>query len=274
VRIVVNKNHDPFLECIKAGRPIDCGEVVDTHLHLGDLGRNLYIRPNADGLLESMDRLGIDRGIVSSSTALAIDVDRGNNEVAELTAMYPDRFMGYAVVNPYDLERVAKTEKWLNTPGFVGIKIHSMIGIQQDDPIYAPIFELGEVYRCPMMLIHTWGTQEVNAADTLAQRYPEARMILAHAGGNLRFMPDCIPLVKKHPNVYIDIALSMGYMRNIEWFCRDADPSKVLFGSDMPCFDPGIALGRLAWADIPVETKRAIFAGNANRLLCERKNAK
>ena len=73
--------------------------------------------------------------------------------------------------------------------------------------------------------------------------------------------------VNKHDNVYADLALSMTYEANVEWFVHEVSSKKVIYGSDAPFFDPRPAFGRVALADITDDEKKDIFGLNIKRIL-------
>lgn len=74
--------------------------IVDSHCHMGYF-RNFHI-PNNDvqGMLEVSDLLGIDVMAVAHHAGISSDFKLGNDTVAGAIAHYPDRFVGYCVVNP------------------------------------------------------------------------------------------------------------------------------------------------------------------------------
>jgi predicted TIM-barrel fold metal-dependent hydrolase len=57
------------------------------------------------------------------------------------------------------------------------------------------------------------------------------------------------------------------YEGNVEWFVKESGSKKVLFGTDMPFFDPRPAFGRLALANISDDEKRDVFGLNMARIL-------
>jgi len=74
-------------------------------------------------------------------------------------------------------------------------------------------------------------------------------------------------IVKKHENVYADIAISRAREGNVEWLVNGAGSEKILYGSDMPFFDPRPTFGRLAYANISENDKRNIFGLNMKRII-------
>ena len=99
--------------------------------------------------------------------------------------------------------------------------------------------------------------------------FPKLKIIMAH-GGRPLWMAEAFFLMRRHPNVYMDISgippkLLLKYFPRIEEIAN-----KTLFGTDWP--SPGIpgqrrnAEGIIA-LPLPEETKRMILYDNADRLL-------
>jgi len=75
--------------------------IVDTHAHMGKLpilSPKVWMTP--ERLVETADRLGIEKMCVSSLKALTYDFYEGNQDVVEAMKRYPGRILGYVVVNP------------------------------------------------------------------------------------------------------------------------------------------------------------------------------
>jgi predicted TIM-barrel fold metal-dependent hydrolase len=138
------------------------------------------------------------------------------------------------------------------------------------------IYEKAIAYRMPVM-IHT-GTSIFPGArnkfgdpihvDDVAVDFPELTIILAH-GGRPLWMSTCVFLIRRHPNVYMDISSIppqnlLTYFPQLE---RLAD--KVLFGSDWPGPGvPGIKANIEAFLQLPLseEAKRKILRETALRI--------
>ncbi len=55
---------------------------------------------DADNLVRTMDRLGVDRSIVSSWGGLMMGDPASNDVTLRAIARHPDRLLGYACINP------------------------------------------------------------------------------------------------------------------------------------------------------------------------------
>lgn len=255
-------------EKAKRGLPVDDALIIDCHCHMG-YWHNFHVPYNsAEGILESMDALGINIACVAAHSSIGPDYRAGNDLVIGAVLRYPDRFAGYATVNPnYAGDMKNELERCFAEPGMRGIKLHpGMHGRQVDSKSYCVAYETADKRNCPI-LIHVWGRGDVAAVDKLAGQYPGTGFIMGHAGGEIKAMEDATDVVNRHENVYVDLAVSMANEGNVEWFVKEMGSQKVLFGSDMPFLDPRPTFGRVAFAGISVEDKRNVFGLNMKRLL-------
>ena len=55
---------------------------------------------SAEGMLVSMDYLGIDKVCITSHSSIGPNYRYGNDVVRDAVTRYPDRFMGYVTLNP------------------------------------------------------------------------------------------------------------------------------------------------------------------------------
>ena len=120
--------------------------------------------------------------------------------------------------------------------GARGIKLHPRAeGFELCDPEVEPIFALAHERRLPV-IIHAGRGIPTLARDavTLAERYPEARIVLAHAAiCDLNWLWRVIP---RHPNLLIDTA--WWHPVDLAALFALVPPGQLVFGSDLPYFTP------------------------------------
>lgn len=166
-----------------------------------------------------------------------IDQQPDNNLVARAMDKYPERFHGWFFINPAREDVVAKMEEGLTSKGWLGIKCH---------PFWHryPVRDLDAaagfcVKKNLPLLLHLGGKKDNGDFRYLPERYPDLKLIYAHAG--VPFYQTLWPLVKEKKNVYID--LSSPYLD--EPLRRAAlqavGPAKCMYGTDGPFGypDPG-----------------------------------
>ena len=83
-----------LLEKGRAGAPPDIDPFIDVHGHLGRFG---FAIPDlsVEGVLRVMDRLGVQKILVSHMTCMSYEVAWGNDQIAQAIRRYPGRLEGY-----------------------------------------------------------------------------------------------------------------------------------------------------------------------------------
>ncbi len=120
--------------------------------------------------------------------------------------------------------------------GARGIKLHPRAeGFELSDPEVDAIFALAHERRLPLV-IHAGRGIPTLARDAvaLAERYPDARIVLAHAAiCDLNWLWRVIP---RHPNLLIDTA--WWHPVDLAALFALVPPGQLVFGSDLPYFTP------------------------------------
>lgn len=254
-------------EFMANGRADSC-PVIDMHGHLGPFQGIYFPNPSPEDMLRTMDRAGV-RFLVMSSHASLVDTQRGNRLTAEVVAQWPNRFRGYWTINPNYPGRMAEElEAFARSQGFVGFKFHPD---HHRYPLTGPRYELALRYAEEhelLVLSHTWGESRFNAPGmlaTLAERYPHVTFLMGHSGYGE--FDKAIQAAREHANLYLELTAAYRVNGVIEWMVREAGSSKVVFGTDLPWFDPHYGIGCILFAKITDEERRDILHRNAERLL-------
>jgi len=74
-------------------------------------------------------------------------------------------------------------------------------------------------------------------------------------------------MAKDYPQLYLDLCAVMDDRGVLELFVERAGSEKVLFGTDLPWFDPHYYIGAILSADISDEERRDIFYRNGAKIL-------
>ena len=254
-------------EFLKTGRCATCG-VIDLHAHYGHYG-GIYM-PNHDPeqMLATMDRCGVDTIVSSGHTAL-VDMVRGDAEMVGITVRYPGRWYVYLVFNPnYPELGRAEIETYEVRRTCVGFKFHPSI---HQYPItgdaYRPALEYASARRL-IVLSHTWGGSAHDSPAMLAQvaeRCPEVTFLAGHSGYGQ--FTECMDVARAHANVYLELTAAYAVRGLIEDMVERVGAHKIVFGCDLPWFDPHYAIGCIVMAHISDSARRAILRENALRLL-------
>ncbi len=198
--------------------------AVDLHVHLplpqwveGSLGpyrepaeryfRSQIVLQTAEELAASYEAIDCVGVLLGWDAETATRLPRLSNDlVAEIVHRFPDRFVGFAGIDPWKgASALREMRRGHEELGLIGYKFHpSMQAFRPDDPRWSDLFERAAIYRAPC-LFHT-GTSGIGAGmpggqgvelayarpihlDGVAARYPEVPVIMAHSSAPRRCWP-------------------------------------------------------------------------------------
>ena len=248
--------------------------------------RDLYANPNArlgstEDLIEAMDRAKVDQSVVFGFGWQDMDLCRRDNDyVMESVARFPERLIGFGIINPAaGAESVREIERCAEG-GLQGLGelMPDGQGYRLDDErVMAPVVEAAIDHEmlllthCSESAGHLYpgkGTVTPDEVIRFARLFPDATLVCAHWGGGAIFyelMPEIREVMR---NVYYDTAASL-YLYDDQVFSLAAKwaPSKVLFATDYPLIMPARFIRRMRAARMPTATLRRMLGGNAWRVL-------
>jgi uncharacterized protein len=213
---------------------------------------------SADGLLDMMEQNGIDKSVVSAipitSGLQNTELDFFNTYVYREVQKAGNRLVGFCTVDPRDGEgSLALVRKWIEEKGFKGLKLHpSFQEFYPDSDLLDPLYSYLQRKGLPVLfhsgVIGVEPFQDKYSAavnfDGVANKYPELKIILGHAG---RPMYDQVAsLLRKHKNMSADISANVGRLKELEfkplqWLLYRVKIytggfDGILFGSDYPFY--------------------------------------
>jgi predicted TIM-barrel fold metal-dependent hydrolase len=237
--------------------------IIDTHCHAGK-GDGLTGPWDTNAPLERYLRRATQAGIRRTVLFAAFNSDYAvaNREVARIVHSRPDRFLGFAFVNPAaDRGRVMRlVRQAVEQFGFVGIKLH-----RYDARISREVCEVARAFSSPV-LYDVMG--EVSVCELLAQEYPDVNFIIPHLGSfadDWRAQIAFIDHLARHPNIYTDTA-GVRRFDILEQAVKRAGARKILFGSDGPWLHPGVELAKVRVLGLSRTDEDLVLAGNFLRL--------
>ncbi len=235
--------------------------------------------------LQELDRYGI--------RAIVFVTGGGNEHLAQICALYPDRFLGFAHHSPFLPDAVERLDRAVRELGLRGYKLLAP-SIEQpiEDPSIWPVWEKCAELEIPV-LIH-FGIQggaggiawheNINPLKlhNVAKAFPEVAFVVPHFG--CAWERETLQLCWACPNVCVDTSGSLQWIRWVPGevtvkylfrkFYETVGPTRILFGSDSSWFPRGFAFRYLQDQmrdcldlNMPEEHIQMIFAGNARRLL-------
>jgi uncharacterized protein len=271
------------------------GSRVDTHLHLSRWWRDIHrtgYRTDLDytvpGLLAEMDRSGIGHGLVLQLHE-APSIDEGLAEGREQYAAGHGRLRPVSTVDPTrgPDEVQHALDLWDREKGLAGIKLYpGYLSFYPHDSRLAPVYEYAHRRGLPV-LFHQGDTLDglglVKYArplevDEVAARYRDVPFVLCHFGNP--WIAEGAELVYKNPNVYADTSGLLGHP-SLPYFERMIEqsrrvlyeaivtvgrPDRILYGSDWPLEELGVAVDLIDRLDLPKADRDAILGGNARQL--------
>lgn len=230
----------------------------------GHIGRHTYVHVpdgSASELAAELERLGVEKAIVFANGGINSDEIHGNDLVMDAVRQYPERFIGFVVVN---LNRSADEIERELARGFAmgmrGVKLHPAL---QEYDTNGPNVELACAFaneRKSLIVNHDWGTTE--RMRYLCTKYPDACFMTGHT------TLEAVPVVKERGNLFIGTCPLTRYGM-IEEVVSQAGADRVLFTSDLSWDPIAWVFGPILYAQIPVEDKRLILGGNLRRLLAQ-----
>jgi uncharacterized protein len=265
---VIATNPSPLArEFRETGRSESC-PVIDMHGHYGPFQGIYFPSSTAEDMIGTMDRAGVSMIVCSSHHSL-IDSQAGNERMAEVVRQNPGRISAYWCINPNDPALIEKQLAEISgKPEFVGFKF---LSDYHKYPItgenYAPAIEYAQEHRMPI-LMHTWGGSSFDGpklVDEVAKRFPDVTILMGHSG--FGEWDVAIDVASRHPNVYLELTAAYAVNRAIEMMVDGAGSHKVLYGTDLPWFDPHYAIGCILYARITDEDRRNILHRNAEKIL-------
>ena len=250
--------------------------AIDVHTHpiLRDDRRG---RAGADELIVRAKCHGI-RHIVALGDVLAFgrspteeQLRRINDDTFWLMRRHPGFVTGFCHLNPTLGERAVRreTERCV-ARGFRGLKLE--IANNARDACMRPLMEEAARHGIPV-LQHAWSMTKIRQRSfhtdpedvaTLARRWPGVRIIMAHLTGcGVRG----VLAVKPFPNIAVDTSGAAPEAGIVEFAVEHLGAERVLYGSDVPIRDFGVALSRITGSRLDAAAKQRILYENAKELL-------
>lgn len=245
--------------------------IIDMHGHIFFS----HLEEDKREVLETIERYGIDQVYLSAIELTnhvpnEEEVDRWNAAQYQFEREHPDCIRSYCRVNFLNKNAVDVARRGIYDYNVIGLKLLSEAPM--DDHRVDPVIEEAIKANAPV-LIHAshkapgsprypLESDSTHIAH-LAARYPEAKLIMAHTGGNAYL---AVKRVRPYPNVSIDISGSLLRSGTLEYTVRHLGSDRIVFGSDFPYVPHILCAGKVEEADLDEETKEKIWYKNALRI--------
>ena len=281
--IDLHKGDVPARHYLPADRPFDLDLYINQNFSPGDLKtlkrdlslsgltpfgiRKTHTVPN---LAREMNELGI-----AGSVLLPIDLPfMSHNADRWLRAIEGRRdFVGFGSVHPFSrgIERQLDAQVKL---GARGLKIHPAVQmVGPDHPKMRRIYEacgargLPILFHCgPVGIELESGRKlsQVHRYESAIAEHPQTTFVLGHSGA-LQFAQG-VELARRYTNVYLE--LSSQSLTGLRKIFDEADPERILFGTDWPFYHQAVGLAKVFLLTEGNDTlRRNVLHDNAARLL-------
>lgn len=199
-----------------------------------------------------------------------------NDDIAEYTQAYPERFIGVATVDlAHPMAAVKELQRAVNDLGFKALRIVPWLWKLPPNhrlyyPLYVKCVEL-DIPFCtqvghtgPLMPSETG--RPVPYLDEVALDFPELRIVAGHIGHP--WTDEMIGLAWKHDNVFIDTSayLPAYYPPQLLHYLKTYGRDKVLFGSNFPQLSHSQCLQQVRALGLAPEIEAGFLHGNARRV--------
>ncbi len=244
--------------------------IVDGLAYLGESLQGYRQSPHE--LLARMDELGIDRAVVAPVKPRDYHLGPENERLAEAARAHPDRFIGFARVDPLQGEAAARElERGLQELGLRGLFLHPWEEtFRADDRRLDPLLAVARGGKTPILVAtgYPWLAQSNQVAE-LAKRAPECVVIMTHGGqldisglsGTAAFLAlrECPNLLVQTCGVYRDDFLTE--------VVAEFGPQRLVFATNAPLMDARLELARVQWAHFDPAAMPSVLGDNLARIL-------
>ncbi|MBM3154015.1 MAG: amidohydrolase [Chloroflexi bacterium] len=249
--------------------------------------RELYSQPKAklstaEELVQSMDECGVDMSVILGFGIVRHRMCQEMNDyILDCVARYPQRLIGFCVVQPNDVGRAVKeVERCARSgargigemrPDVQGFDLRNKKAMQ---PVVEAVMEHGLIF-----LAHTSepvghqyfgkGIVRPEMIYPFIVSFPDLKVVLAHWGGGLPFYALMPEVETAMANCYFDTAATP-FLYKPQIFRHVADivgSDKILFGSDNPLLSPRRIIDQINSVGLLQDAKEKILGGNARKLL-------
>jgi len=216
--------------------------IIDAHVHIhpDPKGYGENFDASLDTLIALLSKSPIDKVVL-----LPIYPKVTNGFIAEACQKYPDKFIGFASINPLGgKESIEKLEHDVSQCNLKGLKLHPRFqNFALDDPDIIPILQKAADLNLPIIIdVFPAGAGLEKSfpllVDQIASTLPKAKIIMAHFGGYKLW--DALFVAKAHPNVFVELSWILLYFqgssleKDVEFAIKKLGSHRCIYGSDHP----------------------------------------
>ena len=259
-----SKYIEEFLETGKIG---SLG-IIDAHTHMDGIKGASSPCCDIDGCVKLMDEENIEY-IWCAPHSDMFGGGNFNANIKKYIAKYPNRVKAYySFVPAYHKEYESQLEETFKNKNFIGIKVlpeyhHTALESEEYDKALKFADDNRFAFLC-----HTWGISPCNHprnVKKVLERYGNVQFIAGHSAPGA--LDEVIEMAKVHKNLILDICDIHRNNGVIAKMCREVGSERVVFGTDLPWYDPNYAVGSVLFADITDADRENILRNTALSIL-------
>lgn len=189
-----------------------------------------------------------------------------NETTVKIIQKYPDRFLGWILINPILENSLMEFENLIQIKGMIGVKLHPYWH-QYDIYLAEEILKRAEELSIPISVHLGFGKQ--GDYQWMVETFPELNIIFSHLG--VPFYKNTWHLAKEYPKVFFDISSTYHVDKKlVNKAIKIIGPEKCLFGTDTPYAHADAALRIKQWVEnLPITDiqQEQIFSENFLKLI-------
>ena len=232
-----------------------------------------------DEVVRELDRHNVVKAVITGRDCETTYAAKSNNaSVIDFVSKYPDKFIGYAGVDPHKgMRAVYDLRQAVSEHGMRGAAIDPYLAkIYVNDAKYYPIYAKCCELDVPLIITTGPATLVPNAVidhvaprfiDFVARDFPDLKIVVSHGG--YPWVNEMIMVAQRNQNVYLELSeyeffpLSEAYMQAVNTLISD----KVMYASAHPFVDFKTALQNYDKLPLTDEVREKVMYKNAARLL-------
>lgn len=245
--------------------------LFDCNCIIGRVGARKYDSPHtAKQLLEEMDYADIKEALVYHAMARDYDGKTGNGILLEDIG-FSERLHPMFVLIPEHTGEIGDPEKAVQEMIEEGCRAVMMFPTKHGFSVSGwnsgNILRILEDNRIPLFI----DAEQINWDSAYEVMKSHPRLSLVAINGGYRIDRYVYPLMEQFKNFYIETCW-YGVSNGIERIVKKFGPERLLFGTNMLNFGPGVGMTNLLYADISMSDKKLIGGDNLRGLLCLKKS--
>jgi len=223
-----------------------------------------------DRLRETMETFGISEVLVRHATAVEWSPAEGNALLLDEIADHRDLIHPCWVVMPHHTGEMASPDDLVREMRDRDVRAAALYPGETHHKFSTEQFCCGDLFAAladsRVILFIDEAQTSWPDIDRVLGNHPELRLVVCNV--SYRINRDLYPLLEKHRSLHIEIS---GYQthRGIEDVVKRFGAERLLFGTRLPYFTPGVALAMVESAGIEENDREKIAGSNLRRLLAD-----